>query len=166
MSQRNVTHSRSPPPPPPTPQRTMLIERIIFFKKALIYTSNLVRGFRNLYFTFNLGGVYTIPDRVSFRYDFIPVPYQVSVFVYMILTKIVFRNESFQNNFIPVVASDRNFRSRTKSVCTFHLCHVKEVRVHSGTEISKWIGWADQLTHVFDLSMLLQHFHSRMRTSM
>ena len=66
----------------------------------------------------------------------------------------------------PVVASDPNFRSRTKSVYTFHQCHVKEVQVHSGTEISKWIGWADQLTHVFDPSMLLQHFHSRMRTSL
>ena len=86
----------------------------------------------------------------------------VCMYVYMILTKIVFRNESFQNDFIPVVASDRNFRSRTKSVCTFHQCHEKEVRVHSGTEISKWIGWADQLTHLFDPSMLLQHFHFRM----
>ena len=44
--------------------------------------------------------------------------------------------------------------------------HVPPVSCKGGTEISKWIGWADQLTHVFDPSMLLQHFHSRMKTSM
>ena len=50
------------------------------------------------------------------------------LFVYMIPTKISwFRNESFQNEFIPVVAPNRNFRSGTKYVHTFHKHHVKEV---------------------------------------
>ena len=61
--------------------------------------------------------VYMVLDRVSFGYDFILVPYRVSIFVYMIPTKISFRNESFH---IPVVAPDRNFRSRMKYIRTFH----------------------------------------------
>ena len=99
-----------------------------------------------------------ILDRVSSEYDFIPVPHRVSIFVYIIPTKISFRNVSFQNEFIPVVAPDRNFCSRTKSVLTFHKYRVNEVRVHFGTELGKWIGWADQLTHVFDLHILYRTF--------
>ena len=59
---------------------------------------------------------YMILDRVSFQYDFIPVLYRVSIFVCMMPTKISLRNESFQSEFIPVVAPDRTFRSRTKYV--------------------------------------------------
>ena len=44
-----------------------------------------------------LNGVYMMPDRVSFRYGFVSVPYWVSIFVYMIPTKISFQNESLQN---------------------------------------------------------------------
>ena len=47
---------------------------------------------------------------------------------------------SFQNKFTPVAAPDR----------MFHKYHVKEVRVHSSTELGEWFGWADQLTLVFD----------------
>ena len=54
---------------------------------------------------------------------------------------------SFRNEFILVVAPDRNFCSRTESALTFHKYRVKEVRVHSGMELGTWIGWADQLTH-------------------
>ena len=79
----------------------------------------------------------------------------------MIKTKI-----SFQNEFIPVAAPDRNFRSGTKSSQTLNKYHVKEVRAHSDTELGTWIGWADQPTHIFDPPMLLSHLHSRMRTSM
>ena len=68
---------------------------------------------------------------------------------------------AFQNEFIPVVVSDQNFRSRTFH--KYHV-HVKEVRAHSDMKLGMWIGWAGQLTHVFDLLMLLPHFHSRMRT--
>ena len=107
------------------------------------------------------GDVYKIPNRVSFLYNFIPVPYWVSICVYMIPTKI-----SFQNEFIPVAAPDRSFRSGTKSSQTLNKYHVKEVRAHSSTELGLWIGWADQLTHIFDPPMLLSHLHSRMRTSM
>ena len=101
-----------------------------------------------------------IPDRVSFRYDLIPAPYWVSIFVYMIPAK-----NSFHNEFIPVVALDRNFRSGTKSGRTFHKYHVKEVRAHSGTELGTRIGWADQLTHTYiHTSAFFTQCHSRMRT--
>ena len=71
---------------------------------------------------------------------------------------------AFQNEFIPVVTQDRNIRSRTKSGRTFHNYHVKEVGAYSGTELDTWIGWADQLTHTFDLSVFLLHFSSGLRT--
>ena len=57
-----------------------------------------------------------------------------------------FRNESFQNDFIPTIAPDRNFRSGTKSGRTFHKYHVKEVRANSETDLGMWIGQTDQLT--------------------
>ena len=65
------------------------------------------------------------------------------MFAYVIPNEI-----SFQNEFILVVASDRNVCSRTKSSQTFHKYHIKEVRAHSGTGLDTWIGWADQLTYV------------------
>ena len=137
----------------------------------VIFSSLLKSGKFSYSFTHSWNAVYVRRCLHDTRSSFIPVRLHpgsiLSIYICLHDTnQIVFRNESFQNDFIPVVASDPNFRSRTKSVCTFHQCHVKEVRAHSGTEISKWIGWADQLTHVFDLSILLQHFHSRMRTSM
>ena len=42
-------------------------------------------------------------------------PYLVSMFIYMIPTKVLFWNKSFQNEFIPVVALDRHFHFGTKS---------------------------------------------------
>ena len=81
-----------------------------------------------------------IPDRVSFRYDFIPVPYYVSIFVYMILTKIVFWNESFQNDFIPVVASDRNFRSRTERAVPPVSCKGGTGSFRYGNKQVDWLG--------------------------
>ena len=71
------------------------------------------------------GSVYIIPDQVSFWYNFILVPHWVSMFVYMISTKISFRNKSFWNKFIPTVAPDRNFHSRLKSDQTFHKYNCK-----------------------------------------
>ena len=73
---------------------------------------------------------------------------------------------SFQNEFIPVVASDHIFRSGMKFWRTFHKYRVKEVRAHSGRELGTWIGWADQLIGSFDPPMFLPHFHTRMTTSM
>ena len=32
---------------------------------------------------------------------------------------------------------------------------MKELRAHSGTELGTWIGWANQLTHIFDPHTLL-----------
>ena len=51
---------------------------------------------------------------------------------------------SFQNKFIPVAAPDR------MSEIWPNVPQVKEVRVHSSTELGEWFGWADQLTLVFD----------------
>ena len=48
---------------------------------------------------------------------------------------------------------------------TAHEYHVKEVRAHSGAQLRKWIGWADQLTHIFDTSMFLPSYRSRTSTS-
>ena len=84
----------------------------------------------------------------------------------MILIKISFEYKSFQNDFIPVVAPDRSVRPETKSGRTLHKYHVKEVRAHSGAELGAWIGWADQLTRIFDPPMFFPHFYSRMRSSM
>ena len=78
------------------------------------------------------------------------------MFDYMILSKIPLHYESFWNEFSPVVTSDRNIRSGTKSGRTYHF---NEAQVHSGKELGKWIGWADQLTHIFDLSTFLSHFY-------
>ena len=111
---------------------------------------------------------------VSFRNDLIPVPYRVSVFVYMIPDRVSFRNdlipvhteylclftwqqlktnswtdESTHNELIPfIVAPDWNwiFVPGRKSGTEYH---VKEVRAHSVTEIDTRIGWADQLTRIF-----------------
>ena len=84
----------------------------------------------------------------------------------MILTKISFRNKSFQNEFIPVVAPNRNFRFGTKSSQTFHEYHVKEIRAHSGMELGTWIGWANQLTDTFaDPPVFSSHFCSKMGTT-
>ena len=54
-----------------------------------------------IFFIFYLGDVYTILDQVSFWSDFIPVPYPVTIFVFMMPTKI-----TFQNKFILVVSLD------------------------------------------------------------
>ena len=48
-----------------------------------------------------------------------------------------------------VVAPNLNFCSRMKPSQTFLKYHVKEVQAHSGMELGMWIGWADQLTHIF-----------------
>ena len=77
------------------------------------------------------------------------------------------RIELFQNEFIPVVALDRNFRSGTKSSFTFHKYNVNEVCAHSSTELSTWnglvgLGSADSY---FRSPMVLPHFHSGMSTS-
>ena len=100
-----------------------------------------------------------IPGRVPFRYDFIPVPYWVSIFIYMIPTKISFPKRVIAEWLHP------GSRAGSNSSWTFHKYHVKEVRAHSGTELGKWLGLADQLTIVFDQAMFLPHFFSRMSTS-
>ena len=63
-------------------------------------------------------------DPVLFQDNFIQIPY-------MIPTKVSFWNESFQNEFIPVVTMDleRNLDD-----------HVKVVRAHPGAELCTWIG--------------------------
>ena len=91
---------------------------------------------------------YRIEFHSRTRYNFILVQYPVSVFVYLMPTKISFQDDSaFQNGVIPVVAPHRKFCSRTRSGSTFHRYHLKEVRGHSGAELDTWIGWADQLSH-------------------
>ena len=51
-----------------------------------------------------------------------------------------FQNKLFQNEFIPVVAQDQTFRSRTKSGRMFHNYHVW---AHSGTEL-RHVDWLDR----------------------
>ena len=70
------------------------------------------------------GSVYMLPDRVSFRYEFI------------------------------LVAPDRKFCFGAKFGRTFHKYQVKEVRAYSGTKLGTSIVRADQHTNVFDMPML------------
>ena len=68
-----------------------------------------------------LGDVYMIPVRLSFRYEFIPVPLSCSsVFVYMIPVQ----------NVIPVQvhSGSRTGRTGKKSDHILYRYHVKEVR--------------------------------------
>ena len=91
---------------------------------------------------------------VLFQYDFIYVPIWSSLFVFTITSKISFLRDSFQNDFIPVIALNGNVPSGTKPGRTLCNYHAKEVRtyiwVHSGTEVDKWIGWTDHLTSILD----------------
>ena len=102
-------------------------------------------------------------DRVSFRYCTTSSrPHTEYLYlVYRIPWTISFQNAALlRYEFISVVAPDRNFHSGMKSGRTFHKYHVKEVQAHPDMELGTWIGWADQLTRVFDLPMFLPHFHS------
>ena len=63
-----------------------------------------------LYTCLDLGGVYMIPVRVSFWYEFIPVLTYRSVFVYMIPVK-----NLIPVQLIPVVVPDRNSHNGMKS---------------------------------------------------
>ena len=70
---------------------------------------------------------------------------------YMILIKISFWYESFRNEFLPVVAPDRNVCSGMISSSALNKYHVKDVhgRAHCRAELGTWIGLADQLNHTF-----------------
>ena len=104
-----------------------------------------------------------IQNRVSFPYDLIPCSPTPSIHIrlHVTRTKISSRNESFRNKFILVVAPDQNFPSGMKSSRIFHKNHVDEVRSHSGTELSTWMGWADQLIRIFIPPMFV---HGRWET--
>ena len=49
-----------------------------------------------------------ISDRVSTWFDLIPVLHRLSIFFYMITAKILFQNQSSQNEFTSVLAPDRS----------------------------------------------------------
>ena len=64
----------------------------------------------------NLGVVYMIPARLSFRYKFIPVPSCVSLFFYMIPAQNIIRRSLYRSEiFIPV---ENSFR-----------CHINAARL-------------------------------------
>ena len=95
---------------------------------------------------------------IWYRIKFYPVIWHwVSLFVYIMTPKLFFCYKSFRNEFITVVAPDRNDRSGTKSSCTFHKYYVNEWWAHSGTRLGKWISWVDQLTHPLLCKMWLQY---------
>ena len=89
--------------------------------------------------------------RVSFRYDFILVPW----FVYTIPTKILFRNESFKNELIPVIATDRTCRYGPQVSCKWGTSSFRY-----RTRQVDWLGWSADWC--FRSADVLLHFDSRM----
>ena len=61
---------------------------------------------------------------------------QITAFVYMTLQHFSYRNDSFRNELIPVLAPDRNFQSGMKSDHNSVQYHVKSVQVHTGTKMA------------------------------
>ena len=98
--------------------------------------------------------------RVSFRCDFIPFPYRVSIFDYMIPTKLQYPETVIPERVYPGSYTGAIYCSRTKSGRTFHKYYVKEVRAHSGVDFKheEWFGLpADSCFGSADV-------YSRMRT--
>ena len=56
-----------------------------------------------------------IPARLSFRYEFTPVPSCGSLFVYMISAQNLIPDESYRREFTPVTVPGRDFHSGTKT---------------------------------------------------
>ena len=73
----------------------------------------------------NLGGVYMIPARLSFRYEFTPVPSDGSVFVYMISAQILVPKRVIPVRVHPGNRTGARFSFRYEN--SFR-CHVNAVR--------------------------------------
>ena len=92
------------------------------------------------------GGVYMIPARLSFRYEFTPVPSCGSVFVYK--HKISYQSESYRCEFTPVTVPGRNFQSST---VTEYVSCKRGTAVRSSMKSLSWESGTGSACAFFDI---------------